>query len=559
MSRQFLFVVALGLAAVGGWFFWQNYRGGVDRTTVQAGREIKSALARRDMPDDAPWRDRRTQSLLRAFYAGRGMRPAWTTGAGPTAPARELAEVLLQADAEGLNPEEYSAVELAAHLKQNEGNVVVTGDPKALADFDMLCTIAAFHYMSDVFDGRIAPKALDAEWVADPRKGDMDAMLDRALKDNKVRELLQSLAPTHDGYRGLRDARARYAKIVEGGGWTAIPSGGSLKRGSRGARIVALRARLAASGDLDSTRSRGDVFDETVAAAVARFQTRFGRDADGVVGATELAELNVAAESRLRQIELNMERWRWLPKTLGDRYLVVNIPEYKFHIIENGKPVLEMRVVVGKALNATPVFSDQMTQVVVNPTWNVPASIAGGEIVPLIQEDRDYLAKNAMRAFSGTGDDAKEVDAASVNWSNESETAQLNFRQDAGDQNALGRIKFLFPNQFDVYLHDTPAGHLFSREERSFSHGCVRVEEPLKLAGYALRGLPEADADRLNELIAAGETKTIQIPKPLAVHIVYFTAFVEENGTAGFREDVYGIDRELMVRLRGHARAQAAQ
>ncbi|MEO5616310.1 MAG: L,D-transpeptidase family protein [Candidatus Eisenbacteria bacterium] len=559
MSRRLLVVVVLALAAVFGFLYWQNYLGGVNRTTVQVSREIKSALKRRDMPDDAPWRDRRTQSLLRAFYAGRRMRPAWTTGAGPTEQARELSKALLNADAEGLNSEDYSAAELAGHLERNEGTPLVTGDPKALAEFDMLCTIAAFHYMSDVFDGRIAPKALDAAWVANPRKGDLDAMLDGALKESHVQELLQGLAPSHEGYRKLRDARAGYAKIVGAGGWNSIPAGGPLKRGSRGPRVAALRARLAMSGDLDSTASRGQVFDEALAAAVARYQTRYGRDADGVVGEPERAELNVSAEARLRQIELNMERWRWLPKTLGDRYLVVNIPEYKFHVIERGNPVLEMRVVVGKALNATPVFSDQMTQVVVNPTWNVPASIAGGEIVPELQQDRDYLAKNSMRVFSGTGDDAQELDAASVNWSDESETAKLNFRQDAGDQNALGRIKFLFPNQFDVYLHDTPAGHLFSREERSFSHGCVRVEEPLKLAEYVLRGLPEADPDRINELIAAGETKTIQIPQPLPVHIVYFTAFVEENGTVGFREDVYGIDQDLMAQLRGRARAQARQ
>ncbi|MGH7681518.1 MAG: L,D-transpeptidase family protein, partial [Candidatus Eiseniibacteriota bacterium] len=325
-------------------------------------------------------------------------------------------------------------------------------------------------------------------------------------------------------------------------------------------RVAALRARLAASGDLKPSNRDGNVFDNNVAKAVIRFQVRFGRDPDGLVDAIELAELNVSAEERLRQIELNMERWRWLPRELGDRYLLVNIPEYKLRVREGGREVLEMRVVVGKALSATPVFSDEMTEVVVNPTWDVPPSIAEGEIVPAVREDKEYLAKHALRAFVRSSKDAPtEVDPGSVHWSDTTETQKLKFVQDAGDSNSLGRIKFLFPNQFDVYLHDTPAGHLFSLEDRSFSHGCVRVEDPTRLAGYVLRGLPESNPDRLQELIESGETKTIRVPKPLPVHIVYFTAFVDNDGSVGFREDIYGIDQDLIEELRGRAQVQAQQ
>lgn len=557
--RRWIVSATIGFVLLAAAGMWNSHSSGVERTTSRVRAEIKSALARRDMPDDAPWRDRRTQALLRAFYAKRQMRPAWTSGARPNAAARELSEMLLEADSEGLDPDEYAAAELAEHLRHHAGGGADSADAKALADFDLLCTIAAFHYMSDVFDGRISPKALDAVWVANPRQDDLDATLDRALEDGDVRETLRDLAPPHDGYRRLRELRARYARIVAAGGWEAIPAGPPMKRGQRGPRVAALRARLAASGDLAAKESRGDVFDEELARAVARFQERYGRDADGVVGDVERAELNVPAEARLRQIELNMERWRWLPKTLGERYLVVNIPAYRLQVLERGAPVIEMRVVVGKALSATPVFSDQMTQVVVNPTWYVPESVATNEIVPAVQEDRDYLAKNAMRAFDGAGEDAEELSPASVRWSDESETARIRFRQDAGDQNALGRIKFLFPNPFDVYLHDTPSRELFSLEERSFSHGCVRVEKPLELARYVLRGLPESGTDELEQLIATGETRAIEVPDPLPVHLVYFTAFADEDGTAGFREDVYGIDADLIAQLRGHAQAQARQ
>lgn len=556
--RRLTLVLALGVLAVAGIVGCQLYQSGVDQT-AEVSRQIKGALQRRDMPDDAPWRDRRTQSLLRAFYAGRRARPAWTTGTRPNDQARDLADVLVQAEAEGLNPEDYSAADLSRHLEASEGGPLSTGDPKALADFDLLCTIAAFHYMSDVFDGRISPKSLDATWVATPRKGDLDAMLDRALAENRVRKLLEELAPSHEGYRKLRNARARYAKLLETGGWQPIPAGGALKRGERGARVAALRSRLIATGDLDSRASGGDTFDEPTAKAVIRFQRRYGRNPDGVVSSTELAELNVSAEERLRQIELNMERYRWLPKSFGDRYLLVNIPEYTLRVFEGTKPVVDMRVVVGKAMNATPVFSDQMTHVIVNPTWNVPASIVTNEIAPAVDEDREYLSKNRIRVFTGSGEDAEEVDPGSVRWSDSAAIAELHFRQDAGEINALGRIKFMLSNPFDIYLHDTPAGHLFSREERSFSHGCIRVEDPIRLASHVLHGLPQAHPDRIKSMIESGETSTLKLPQPLPVHIVYFTAFVEEDGTVGFREDVYGIDRDQIGELRGRARAQARQ
>jgi murein L,D-transpeptidase YcbB/YkuD len=237
----------------------------------------------------------------------------------------------------------------------------------------------------------------------------------------------------------------------------------------------------------------------------------------------------------------------------------VNIPEYELHVVERGKSVLDMRVVVGKAMTATPVFSDRMTEVVVNPTWNVPASIVHGEFATAVQEDRDYLAKNRIRVFDSESNDGREIDASSVNWSDSNEVARLRLRQDAGEDNALGRLKFLFPNQFDVYLHDTPAGHLFSREERSFSHGCVRVEDPLALARYVLEGTDEARPGALEAIIATDSTRTLKLPDPLPVHIVYFTAFVEDGGRVAFREDVYGIDQNQSDELRSRDRARARQ
>ena len=541
-------LAVLGLVVLGSFIAWRLYQRGIELRTAQIGQEIKADLERRELPENAPLRDRRTLTLLRTFYEQRGMRPAWTSGQGLNGEARQLAKVIARAEEEGLDPENYGAGSLAMHLKEK------SNDPHALAEVDLLCSIAALHYMSDIFDGRISPRALDAKWVTKPRKGDLDSLLADALDRGRVKNALLDLEPEHEEYRRLREARARYAKIVGDGGWPALPAGGALKKGDRDSRVAILRKRLAASGDLPSKEMNAeaaDVFDDELAQAVALFQKRSGKDPDSVVGETELAALNVPAEERLRQIELNMERWRWLPKSFGDRYVIVNIPEYLLRIMEGGKQTLEMRVVVGKAVDATPVFSDSLTYIVFNPDWNVPDSIFLEEIIPAVQEDPEYLVKNRMRLFDGRGEDAQEIDADSIDWSDSSSTNHVVVRQDPWVENSLGRVKFMFPNQFSIYLHDTPEGHLFSLEDRGFSHGCIRVEDPVALASYLLHGQEEGDPERIRTLIESGETQTLHLEHPMPVHIVYFTAFAEEDGAVGFREDIYGIDRELIEELRG--------
>jgi murein L,D-transpeptidase YcbB/YkuD len=274
--------------------------------------------------------------------------------------------------------------------------------------------------------------------------------------------------------------------------------------------------------------------------------------------ALELADGGDSADSlraRLRLVELNMERWRWMPRTLGDRHLVVNIPEYRLRVLEGGRPILDMKVVVGKQASKTPVFSDELTFVVVNPDWRVPAGIVAHELAPAMHEDPSHLARQHMRVFV----EESEVDAASIDWGDSEEVSRVSIRQDPGEGNALGRIKFMFPNHFDVYLHDTPAGQLFAREERGFSHGCVRVEDPLRLASLLLKGVPGGTAREIEAQIASGKTKTIRLAKPVPVHLVYFTAFVDEQGRLGLRDDIYGIDANLSNELRGLERVQARQ
>jgi murein L,D-transpeptidase YcbB/YkuD len=284
---------------------------------------------------------------------------------------------------------------------------------------------------------------------------------------------------------------------------------------------------------------------------VARFQGRHGLDPTGIVDADTLEALNVPLGDRITQMVANLERWRWMPNDLGERYILVNLPEYRMELIENGKPALAMRVVVGKTQSRTPVFSDQMTYLELNPVWNLPSTIAGDEIVPKLASDPSYLARHDMEVVKGWSNEAEPVDLGSL-----PSLAVLadsgsgyRLRQRPGAQNPLGQVKFMFPNEWDIYLHDTPADHLFAKEERDFSHGCVRLEKPIALAEYLLKDYPNWSPQAIQEALASGEQKTVKLPKPLAVHLVYWTAWVEPNGTMQFRKDLYGHDTTLVAAL----------
>jgi murein L,D-transpeptidase YcbB/YkuD len=246
-----------------------------------------------------------------------------------------------------------------------------------------------------------------------------------------------------------------------------------------------------------------------------------------------------------------MERWRWLPQDFGRRYILINVADFSLEVVEGEHPVMSMRVVVGRQYRRTPVFSDNMTYLVLNPSWYVPANIAGQDILPKIQENPEYLSRQRIRVFRGSGSEAPEVDPATVEWSQlRAQTLPYTFRQDPGPDNALGRVKFMFPNRFNVYLHDTPAPDLFTKTTRAFSSGCIRVEKPIELAAYVLGGNPAWTREALVAAIRSGETQTVRLPQPIPVHLVYWTAWVDGSGVLQFREDVYGRDRVLDEALR---------
>jgi murein L,D-transpeptidase YcbB/YkuD len=355
---------------------------------------------------------------------------------------------------------------------------------------------------------------------------------------------LTKLAPTLPEYAALRKALQVYRRIAEEGGWPLVPRVKTLKKGDRGSAVDLLRESLERQGDSSGVHDSSPLFDESLADAVRAFEARSGLPVDGMADPEMLSVLNTPVETVIRQIELNLERLRWLPDDLGKRHLLVNIPDYRLQLVEDGQTVLQMRVVVGKKENPTPVFSDQMTYLTFNPFWNIPESIAIKETVPLLRKNRDYAEQHGIQVVMKENNE-EIVDVSEIGWqdlSQQSKPFPYLLRQRPGPGNALGKVKFMFPNQFNVYLHDTPTRHLFAASERDYSHGCVRVEHPLELARYLLRDKPGWDAERIQNEMLSEEEVSVTLAKPLPVHIVYWSVWIGAGNELQRRPDIYDLD-----------------
>ena len=458
----------------------------------------------------------RAEVLLR-FYAERDYRPAWSRGHGLSREGEALARALRDAGREGLD---------AARYWDPAWDAASDGDEGAAGTIDLRLTDAFLRYASDVGQGRLDPAAVNPYWAQRARPVDVFALLRDAVEARDLEQTLRGLLPRNPQYAALREALSRYRAIAEKGGWPAVAAPQRPWRpGQRAPEVAALRARLAVEGDLHASAhgAKALVFDVAVAAAVKRFQLRHGLEPSGTVDRHTLAALNVPAPDRVRQIELNLERWRWLSPALEDRFVLVNIAGFELHAFDGGRDTLRMRVVTGNAARTpTPVFGRPMTHVVFRPYWNVPTSIAEDEILPAVYRDRGYLRRHNMVLVKDEGG------------------TQL--RQRPGPGNALGLVKFLLPNPFGVYLHDTPEDALFARARRDKSHGCVRVERPFELARFALGGAPEWTPARIKAAMARGGEQHVALPAPLPVFVTYLTAWADEGGVTRFFPDVYEHD-----------------
>lgn len=481
--------------------------------------------------------------ILPLFYEKRSFSPVWIGEPGQT---EALLGQIQQADREGLNPEDYRLSGLRALLAEI-GPHPGSADPGRLADLELLLTDTFLIYASHLLHGRVNPQSIRAEWHVQSRKADLTEILQTAAEQKKIAEALQSLLPPHPGYFRLRQALKDYGQIAGKGGWARVPAGGSMRKGQRDERVKALRDRLGGPDGLLPTQEPPELFDEALEEAVTAFQVRHGLDGDGIVGSATLEALNIPAEERIRQIKVNLERWRWLPQDLGARRILVNIADFTLQVMEENLPVMGMRVVVGKSYQRTPVFSALLSAVVIRPYWNIPSSIVQKEIIPAIRKNPDYLSKNRIRVFSGWGANEREIDPAAISWP-EGKVLRFPFRmrQDAGLGNSLGHLKFAMPNPYAVYLHDTPARTLFRQSVRGFSHGCIRIENPLDLSVYLLQGDPLWDKEKiLAAMNGAAVDRAVRLQRPIPVHILYWTAWAEDNGAVQFRGDIYRRDGVL--------------
>lgn len=472
----------------------------------------------------APWLAVEGQGFRAApdivcFYNRRGFTPAWSEGGALRPQAGELLTALASAADDGLRPEDYRVEALKRRVEAARSH------PEAgeLADLDLLLSDAFLSFATHLRNGKVNPEAVYRDCKVSRDAGDLAAALEEAVTTGGARITLAGLAPPQRGYELLRQALGRYRRIAGQGGSEPVPPGPSLRAGDRGERVVALRTRLANAADADAAGTvplaeSPDLFDSPLEEAVRSFQRRHGLEDDGVAGAATLTELNQRAEDHVRQIEVNLERWRWLPRDFGQRYVLVNVAGLRLEAVEDGRTAFDMRIIVGKPYTRTPMFSSAINAVVLNPSWYVPQSIAVNEIFPKARKDPSYLSRGGY-----------EVTGSRI-------------RQKPGPQNALGRIKFVFPSRFGVYLHDTPARALFGRTVRTFSHGCIRIEKPFDLAVWALREDPRWTPEAIRAVIDSGKERSVPLPRTIPVHVAYWTAWVDDHGILQLGRDVYSRD-----------------
>jgi len=502
---------------------------GVPATEIEALIQKKLDGPKLDRIDEDQW------GHTKRLYQLYGRNPLWLTSDGlHETRTKALTNAVLAANTDGMRLDDYPIGALAQAI----GTLKQTKTPTAeqLATADVILTATYTSLGEDLLTGQIDPRTVSQAWHVDPEEENVDSALVRNLRYEQLDKALATMRPTDSDYAGLSQQLQNYRGIVAKGGWTKIPTSKSVKPGEAAdpAVLTAVRNRLAAEGIVPASGANkasmipqgqsatsGGTYDSELAAAVALFQARHGINVDSALGKETIESMNVPAAFRLGEIAANMERYRWLPRSFGARYIFVNVPAFKLEAYDSGQKALEMKVIVGQEYQdrATPVFADSMETVVFRPYWNVPPGIAAKEIFP---KGSGYMERENMETYREGG--------------------ETRVRQRPGPKNALGFVKFLFPNDFNIYLHDTPNHELFKEDVRAFSHGCIRVEKPAELAQWVL-GWP---ADKVKQdMDNPPDDKSVKVPKKIPVYIAYFTTYLND-GQLYFGNDLYSRDDKLV-------------
>lgn len=464
---------------------------------------------------------------LRNFYNSRNFQFAWLGEKGLT----EQARVFYQLNKDYVdNFRDSSLVDASLDQKMEllmkEDTTFKTAD-SSLAHLDLQLTSHFFNYVATAYEGKVNPEVI--QWHIPRKKLSTVALLDSLMNNKNLKT--DDWEPVNQQYKALKKELQRYYGLQKEGNWKTIPIGRRKKYqlGDTGLTVSLIKQRLIAMGDT-LTKDSLAVFDQSLKTAVKKLQPVYGLRSTGTIDPALLKELNVPIEKRIEQILINLERMRWMPVMPSGKMILVNIPEYQLHVFEDHKQVLNMGIVVGKAANKTVIFSNKLRNIVFSPYWNIPASIVRAEILPAMKRNRNYLASKNMEQ-TGTSNGLPTV------------------RQKPGDNNSLGRVKFLFPNSYDIYFHDTPAKSLFAEEKRAFSHGCIRLAQPVKLADYLLADQPAWTPERIAKAMKSTKEIWVALKKPVPVFITYFTAWVDQDGRLNFRDDIYGHDQKMTEQL----------
>lgn len=479
---------------------------------------------------------------LQRFYTARNYQPVWVA-AQPESSLLEIALAFIaSADTEGLDSRDYQSQQLR-QLQQHAGQPL-----RAALELEVRTTHAILMLARDLARGRLAASAADRDWHIPQPAFDAVAFLLEAIEKNRLQQALQDLSPQKPSYQLLKQTLIRYRKFAESHTcWTHIPDTPSIHPGTTHPLIPQIRQRIAQAYAADGAAeyliapSESQHYDDALVIAIQAFQAQHGLNADGIIGKNTIRALNIPLAWKIRQLRINMERLRWLPRNLGERYVLVNTAAFRLTVAEQGRHILNMRIIVGRDYRSTPTFSGALSHMILNPYWNVPVSIARKDLLPKQQNDPTYFTSSNIKVFPSYNRNAEPIDPDTIDWHEIRKGFPYVLRQDPGANNALGRIKFMFSNTFNIYLHDTPSKSLFQKDIRTFSSGCIRLEKPLELAAFALneQSLPE----KFIADMKSGKTITVHLPKPLPIYLVYITAWVDELEKVHFSPDIY--DRDL--------------
>jgi murein L,D-transpeptidase YcbB/YkuD len=493
---------------------------------------IRAALV--DAGTQGSFLDKRDAAAVAEYYAEQGFTPAWIENGKLSSQALKIVDAIKMADAEGLDAKNYKLPLLQVGLAQ-------PATLKSLAEADVTLSNAIVTYARHLHSGVLDPSAVSENFNYAPHLLDPLAVLGAMTVSPDPLATFESYNPKQKEFAALKD-HLKEIRDVPVETQVEVADGPTLKLGMKDARVVTLRERLKITDPAEDP----EVYDETVVDAVKAFQTSKGMKADGMAGKGTIASLNVAPPNPVSTILVNMERWRWMPEDLGPFYVRVNVPNFNLDIYRNGKIDYTTRIVVGQTDKQTPIFSDEIETAVVNPTWNVPASIAVKEMLPKLQATGGG-ALRGYQVFANLDGRFKPVDPTMIDWST-IDMRRVQIKQPPGDDNALGSIKFLFPNPYAVYLHDTPSKSFFQRDYRALSHGCMRVMNPWDFAAALLRDDPNVSVSKLKALVGGKET-AVPLTKHIPVNITYFTAWIDDAGELQLRNDVYGHDKHMKAMM----------